>query len=66
MSTHSEPLHSFTLNAAEKENLAFELPSKLDLGVSNIGVVGRLITVVSGGDRNQCGHVIGMGILGWN
>jgi hypothetical protein len=66
MPNYSDPLHSFTLSAAERENLEFELPSKLDLGVSNIGVVGRLITVVSGGDRNQSGHVIGRGILGWN
>jgi hypothetical protein len=72
MPPYSDPLHSFTLSAAEKMSQELELPSKLDLGVllvleaSNIGIAGREMTLVSGGDGNQSGHVIGRGIIGWN
>ncbi|KAH8698939.1 hypothetical protein BGW36DRAFT_426621 [Talaromyces proteolyticus] len=62
----SEPLHSFKLNAAQQTSMEFELPSKLDLGVSNLGIVGRLVTVLSAGSSNGMGHVLGRGVVGWN
>ncbi|KAJ5167218.1 uncharacterized protein N7482_005999 [Penicillium canariense] len=64
------PLHKFRLDLASSPNLKpgqrqtemeFELPERLDLGVSTKGVVGRQVTVSDAG-----GAVLGVGIVGYN
>lgn len=63
------PLHQFRLNM-EQENspqtanpmeIEFELPERLDLGVSEKGVIGRQVTV-----REQGGEILGIGVVGYN
>lgn len=41
--------------------MEFELPERLDLGVSEKGVVGRQVTL-----RQAEGAVLGIGIVGYN
>lgn len=41
--------------------MEFELPERLDLGVSERGVVGRQVTM-----RDPGGAVLGVGIVGYN
>ncbi|KAF3021221.1 hypothetical protein E8E15_004668 [Penicillium rubens] len=63
------PLHQFRLNMGQDKNhstvnpteFEFELPERLDLGVSEKGVIGRQVTV-----REQGGSILGMGIVGYN
>ncbi|KAK9233811.1 hypothetical protein V1525DRAFT_422819 [Lipomyces kononenkoae] len=63
----SEPLYSFQLSATQMDNLEFELPLKLHLGVSTTGIVGRVVTVFTTGKKKEREeHVLGMGIIGWN
>lgn len=47
-----------TANSMEIE---FELPERLDLGVSENGVIGRQVTV-----RDQGGEILGIGVVGYN
>jgi hypothetical protein len=47
-----------TVNPTEIE---FELPERLDLGVSEKGVIGRQVTV-----REEGGSILGIGIVGYN
>ena len=42
-------------------DLEFELPERLELGVSEKGIVGRQVTVTEAG-----GAVLGVGIVGFN
>ncbi|KAK9365611.1 hypothetical protein V1509DRAFT_370576 [Lipomyces kononenkoae] len=63
----AEPLYSFKLNATQIDNQEFELPLKLDLGISATGIVGRLVRVVTSGKKQEReDHVLGMGVIGWN
>ncbi|CAG8168617.1 unnamed protein product [Penicillium nalgiovense] len=63
------PLHQFRLNMEQDKNskavnpteIEFELPERLDLGVSEKGVIGRQVTV-----REQGGSILGIGIVGYN
>jgi hypothetical protein len=66
----SPPLHRFRLDVAQdmahqssgsQAQLEFRLPQRLDLGVSEKGVVGRQITV-----RQEGGAVLGVGVVGYN
>lgn len=41
--------------------IEFELPERLDLGVSEKGVIGRQVTV-----REQGGSILGIGVVGYN
>ncbi|CAI7632892.1 unnamed protein product [Penicillium viridicatum] len=68
-SQSTSPLHQFRLNMAQDENyktanpmeIEFELPERLDLGVSEKGVIGRQVTV-----REQGGEILGIGVVGYN
>lgn len=65
------PLHAFQLRpsslSSEKTagEMEFSLPQKLDLGVSEQGIVGRKVTVVA---RGEGGEVLqmGNGIVGYD
>ncbi|KAJ1717382.1 hypothetical protein COH20_000072 [Aspergillus flavus] len=61
----SEPLHQFRLQPGGKGNdeMEFELPERLDLGVSETGIVGRQVTVLVEG---QSSVGVGMGIVGYD
>ncbi|CAI7641391.1 unnamed protein product [Penicillium bialowiezense] len=59
------PLHEFRLNmnhdtGSTHSQMEFELPEKLDLGVSETGVIGRQVTVREGGS------ILGIGVVGYN
>lgn len=60
-----EPLHQFRLQPGGKGNdeMEFELPERLDLGVSETGIVGRQVTVLVEG---QSSVGVGMGIVGYD
>ncbi|KAJ6120894.1 hypothetical protein N7523_005174 [Penicillium sp. IBT 18751x] len=67
---NSPPLHQFQLDLSRNHGLKpghrqtemeFELPERLDLGVSEKGVVGRQVTM-----REAGGAVLGVGIVGYN
>ncbi|KAJ6031968.1 hypothetical protein N7540_002700 [Penicillium herquei] len=61
------PLHQFRLDLAKQTPRSFqtdiiiELPDRLDLGVSEKGVVGRQITMIE-----TDGSILGVGIVGYN
>ncbi|KAJ5385545.1 hypothetical protein N7517_003456 [Penicillium concentricum] len=65
----TSPLHQFCLNmernkssnTANPREIEFELPERLDLGVSEKGVIGRRVTV-----REQGGSILGIGVVGYN
>ncbi|KAB8240938.1 hypothetical protein BDV35DRAFT_398160 [Aspergillus flavus] len=61
----SEPLHQFRLQPGGKGNdeMEFELPERLDLGVSETGIVGRQVTVLVEG---QSSVGVGVGIVGYD
>ncbi|KAJ5465896.1 hypothetical protein N7530_009683 [Penicillium desertorum] len=68
-SQSTAPLHQFRLNMEQDKNprtvnpteIEFELPERLDLGVSEKGVIGRQVTV-----REEGGSILGIGIVGYN
>lgn len=45
---------------SSRTEMEFELPEKLDLGVSDMGVIGRQVTVREGG------MILGIGVVGYN
>lgn len=58
----SSPLHAFRLRpqpGASKMEMECELPERLDLGISDTGIVGRQVTVVADGR-------MGMGVVGYD
>jgi hypothetical protein len=64
------PLYSFRLDLTRnppkkpghyQTEMEFELPERLDLGISAKGVVGRQVTV-----SDADGGVLGVGIVGYN
>ncbi|KAJ5753229.1 hypothetical protein N7520_010146 [Penicillium odoratum] len=60
------PLHQFQLDFTRdapmsQSNVEFELPERLDLGVSEKGVVGRQLTM-----SETDGTILGIGIVGYN
>ncbi|KAJ5904586.1 hypothetical protein N7504_006969 [Penicillium tannophilum] len=62
----SAPLHQFQLDFTKnarnfQRNVEFELPERLDLGVSEKGVVGRQLTM-----SETDGTILGIGIVGYN
>ncbi|KAJ6104912.1 hypothetical protein N7486_003601 [Penicillium sp. IBT 16267x] len=62
----SAPLHQFQLDFTKnargfQTNMEFELPERLDLGVSEKGVVGRQLTM-----SETDGTILGIGIVGYN
>ncbi|KAL3472020.1 hypothetical protein BJX99DRAFT_262739 [Aspergillus californicus] len=64
-----QPLHTFqlrpSLSSASSSEMEFDLPERLDLGVSERGIVGRQVTVVA---RGITGEVLqaGRGIVGFD
>lgn len=56
----SQPLHSFALDTGSSNAMEFELPEKLDLGVSERGIIGRQVTLLFGNTT------LGTGIVGYN
>ncbi|KAL1998118.1 hypothetical protein VTN02DRAFT_6824 [Thermoascus thermophilus] len=58
--TPAQPLHSFALDTGSSTAMEFELPEKLDLDVSERGIIGRRITLRS---RDT---TLGTGIVGYN
>ncbi|KAJ6001337.1 hypothetical protein N7499_002750 [Penicillium canescens] len=68
-SLSNSPLHQFRLEMTQDRNsksacqteMEFELPQRLDLGVSEKGVIGRQVTV-----REVGGSILGIGIVGYN
>ncbi|KAJ5294866.1 hypothetical protein N7508_009687 [Penicillium antarcticum] len=68
-SINNSPLHQFRLEmtqdgnsrSASQTEMEFDLPQRLDLGVSEKGVIGRQITV-----REEGGSILGIGIVGYN
>ncbi|KAK4866427.1 hypothetical protein LT330_008359 [Penicillium expansum] len=68
-SQSTSPLHQFRLNMEQDKSyktanpmeIEFELPERLDLGVSEKGVIGRQVTV-----REQGGSILGIGVVGYN
>ncbi|OGM49988.1 hypothetical protein ABOM_001387 [Aspergillus bombycis] len=61
----SPPLHQFRLQPCGKDRaeMEFELPERLDLGVSETGIVGRQVTVMVEG---QSSVGVGTGIVGYD
>ncbi|KNG87574.1 hypothetical protein ANOM_004055 [Aspergillus nomiae NRRL 13137] len=59
------PLHQFRLQPCGKDRaeMEFELPERLDLGVSETGIVGRQVTVMVEG---QSSVGVGTGIVGFD
>ncbi|PTU23009.1 hypothetical protein P175DRAFT_0530099 [Aspergillus ochraceoroseus IBT 24754] len=66
----SQPLYRFRLRpgvvsaSAGSPEMEFDLPERLDLGVSERGIVGRQVTVVVEGE--DCVRWIGRGIVGFD
>ena len=68
-SQFTSPLYQFRLNMENDKNptsanpmeIELELPERLDLGVSEKGVIGRQVTV-----REQGGSILGIGVVGYN
>lgn len=56
----TRPLHSFSLDTKNSKEMQFDLPEKLDLDVSDSGIVGRQVTLLS---RNS---MLGTGVVGYN
>ncbi|KAK9851948.1 hypothetical protein MYU51_008849 [Penicillium brevicompactum] len=59
------PLYEFKLHmerdmGSTRSQMEFEIPEKLDLGVSETGVIGRQVTVREGGS------ILGIGVVGYN
>ncbi|KAB8079526.1 hypothetical protein BDV29DRAFT_164579, partial [Aspergillus leporis] len=59
----NDPLYRFRLRPCAKNHheMEFELPERLDLGVSDKGIVGRQVTVMVEGESVG----VGMGIVGY-
>ncbi|KAL4970508.1 uncharacterized protein BDV14DRAFT_195195 [Aspergillus stella-maris] len=66
-----QPLHQFQLRPSSsdsikaKDELEFSLPERLDLNVSEKGIVGRQVTVVARGERGEVLQM-GNGIVGFD
>lgn len=67
---NTPPLHQFKLDLSQHRSckagyrpteMEIELPERLDLGVSEKGVVGRQVTM-----REAGGAILGTGIVGYN
>lgn len=56
----TRPLHSFTLDTSGSREMQFDLPEKLDLDISDSGILGRQVTLLS---QNS---MLGTGIVGYN
>lgn len=64
-SNMTTPLHQFLVSPGSKAglqgtDLEVQLPERMDLDVSDVGIVGRKVTVSVGGQR------MGMGIVGFD
>lgn len=57
----SNPLYSFPLGVRPK---VLELPQRLDLGVSDAGIIGRRVSVMMGSIQGPL--TVAQGIIGWN
>lgn len=58
----TSPLYSFPLSPALE--YAMQLPQKLDLGVGDVGIIGRRISVMTGSAKGPL--TVAEGIIGWN
>lgn len=57
---HSIIVEDSVLQNVVKEQSAVSMESRLELGVSELGIIGRTVSIV----RN--GHRVGEGVIGWN
>jgi hypothetical protein len=57
-----ESLYSFALEG--KEDKEMQLPQSLDLGVSDVGIIGRRVSVMTA--SNNGALTVAEGIIGWN
>ena len=55
-------LYSFDLES--NSSLIMQLPERLDLGVSDVGIIGRRISVMTGSTQEPL--TVAEGIIGWN
>lgn len=63
----SQPLYSFELSPQHSTGrIEFNLPYKLDFGVSESGIVGRQATLLSSGQDVNRPNILGKGVIGWN
>ncbi|KAL4798999.1 hypothetical protein BDV19DRAFT_385676 [Aspergillus venezuelensis] len=69
--TGMKPLHQFQLHPSSssskrfRDEMEFSLPDRLDLNVSEKGIVGRQVTVVARGERGEVLQM-GNGIVGFD
>ncbi|KAL4917876.1 hypothetical protein BDW62DRAFT_201427 [Aspergillus aurantiobrunneus] len=67
LKTETQPLHHFQLHPPETANtdeMEFSLPQRLDLNVSDRGIVGRQVTVTARGEGGVVS--VGSGIVGFD
>ncbi|KAH7078653.1 hypothetical protein BKA63DRAFT_437916 [Paraphoma chrysanthemicola] len=58
----SNPLYSFSLESSERHMM--QLPQRLDLGVSDVGIIGRRVSVMTSSISGPL--IVAEGIIGWN
>lgn len=64
---NSQPLYSFKISPQySTERIEFDLPYRLDFGVSESGIVGRQATLISSSRDVSKTSILGKGIIGWN
>jgi hypothetical protein len=59
---YSNPLYSFTLDSISTP--VMQLPQRLDLGVGDIGIIGRRVSVMTSSTKGPL--TVAEGIIGWN
>lgn len=63
----SQPLHSFQLSPQHSTGrIKFDLPYRLEFGVSESGIVGRQATLLLSSREVSETSILGTGIIGWN
>jgi hypothetical protein len=63
----SKPLYSFDLSPQHRTGrIEFDIPYKLDFGVSESGIVGRQATLLSSSQDVRKMNILGKGVIGWN
>jgi hypothetical protein len=58
----ANPLYSFLLESTSESTM--QLPQRLDLGVSDVGVIGRRVSVMTSSTAGP--RTVAEGIMGWN
>ncbi|KAF2132035.1 hypothetical protein P153DRAFT_183354 [Dothidotthia symphoricarpi CBS 119687] len=60
--TQSNPLYSFSLDSDFDSSM--QLPERLDLGVGDVGIIGRRVSVMASSTKGPL--TVAEGIIGWN